>query len=197
MSVKRWGCFSISSKAPQRVGDVARGLRARQPLDVHAVTQEHPEAERSATASTAAPAPQAAAAAMEGSLLRLLHYTSHQLSASFDAHRQAEGLSVAQFRLYGWLRLQALTVEQLRQRAYLGARDADDTVAGLLERGHLSRDAAGVLTLTAAGRERADAVARRVAAFEADMFQGASEADMAATRRVLQALAERTAAMGT
>ena len=166
----------------------------------YAVTQEHPEAERSAAAGAASasvPVPDATAQAVQGSLLRLLHYTSHQMSASFDAQRQAEGLSVAQFRTYGWLRLQPLTVEQLRQRAYLGGRDADDTVAGLLERGHLSRDAAGVLTLTAAGRERADTVARRVAAFEAEMLQGASDADRAATRRVLQALAERTAALSS
>jgi len=151
----------------------------------YAVPQEHPDL---VEATAPAPAAEAAQEASEGSLLRLLHYGSNLMSARFDEHREAEGLTVAQLRIYGWLRTRPRTLEDLRQRAYLGGRDADDTVADLIERGHVHRDAAGCLSLTAAGRERAEASARRVAAFEAGWLQGIAPADIATARRVLGAL---------
>lgn len=155
----------------------------------YAATQEHPDVEQ--TPAVAAPQPASARDATEGSLMRLLHYTSHQMSAWFDEHREAEHLTVAQFRIYGWLRTQPRTLDQLKQLAYLGGRDADDTVADLLDRGHIARDDASVLHLTPSGRERADASARRVTAFEGERFQGISAAEIATTRRVLGVLADR------
>ncbi|MEN9888251.1 MAG: flavin reductase [Pseudomonadota bacterium] len=157
----------------------------------YAITQEHPGAEQ--TPSPAVVRSECPQDAIDGSLLRLLHYASNQMSSCFDAHRMIEGLNVAQFRFYGWLRTQSRSLEQLKQLTYLGSRDADDTVAVLTEKGHLSKDASGILQLTPAGRERAEAIARRVAAFEADLFQGLSEEDLATTRRVLGALAQRSA----
>lgn len=158
----------------------------------YAATQEHPCAVP-ASAAPAAPQPRVPDAA-EGSLMRLLHYASHQLSAWFDEQREAENLTVAQFRIYGWLRTQPRTLEQLKQLAYLGGRDADDAVADLLERGHLAADAGGALHLTPLGRERAEASARRVQAFEAQRVQGISAAELATTRRVLGLLAQRAPA---
>lgn len=158
----------------------------------YAVTQEHPGAVQSSSAVVSASA--GAVDATEGSLMRLLHYTSHQMSAWFDEHREAECLSVAQFRIYGWLRTLPRTLDQLKQLAYLGGRDADDAVADLLDRGHLTCDEAGVLSLTPVGRERADASARRVTAFEAERVRGISQAEIATTRRVLGLLAHRVAA---
>lgn len=157
----------------------------------YAITQEHPGAEQQTP-------PQALKRecpddAMDGSLLRLLHYTSNQMSSCFDAHRMIEGLTVAQFRFYGWLRTQARSIDQVKQLAYLGSRDADDTVKNLTDRGHLIQEDSGLLKLTPAGRERADAIASRVAVFEAELLQGLSEEDLAITRRVLGALAQRTA----
>jgi len=159
----------------------------------YAVPQEHPDLVEvsTGTAPSATACPQDAT---EGSLLRLLHYSSNLMSARFDEHREAEGLTVAQFRVYSWLRTQARTLEQLRQLAYLGGRDADDTVADLLERGHMVQDATGLLSLTALGRERADASARRVLAFEAGLLYGISQADIATARRVLGALVRHTVA---
>lgn len=157
----------------------------------YAITQEHPGAEQQSPAPVVRPeCPQDA---LDGSLLRLLHYTSNQMSACFDAHRLTEGLSVAQFRFYGWLRTQSRSLDQLKQLTYLGSRDADDTAALLTERGHLLKDETGVLQLTAAGRQRADAIASRVSAFEAELFEGLSEEDVAITRRVLGSLARRSA----
>lgn len=162
----------------------------------YAVTEEHPGAVQ--TSPNQAPSqPTCQVDAADGSLLRLLHYTSHQMSTWFDAHRLAEGLSVAQLRIYGWLRIQPRSLEQLKQLAYLGGRDADDTVAGMLDCGHLVQDRPGLFTLTPIGRERADAIARRVGVFEADIFQGLAAEDMAATRRVLGSLAERAVADAT
>lgn len=155
----------------------------------YAVTQEHPGAEQASPAPAARPAfPQDV---LDGSLLRLLHYTGHQMSACLDAHRQAEGLSVGQFRFYGWLRTQSRTLEELKRLAYMGARDADDTLALLSDRGHVSKDESGVLQLTPAGRQRADDIARRVAGFEASLVQGLSEEDMTVVRRALGSMAQR------
>ncbi|MDD2546357.1 MAG: flavin reductase [Burkholderiaceae bacterium] len=156
----------------------------------YAVTQEHPEALQ----ADAGAAPVAVAHDVSrGTILRLLHHTSNRMSQAFLGHRLAEGLSVAQFRIYGWLRDQAHTAEDLKRLAYLGGRDADDTLAGLCEQGQLTRDDAGCYHLTPAGRERAQAIVRHVEAFEAELLQEVSEADLAATRRVLGLLAERTA----
>ncbi len=158
----------------------------------YAVTQEHPGTVQADTAQ-APPQPTTPLDPDEGSFMRLLHYTSHQMSAWFDEHREEEGLSVAQFRIYGWLRTQARTLEQLKRLAYLGDRDAADTVADLLERGHIFRDDVGALSLTPSGRQRADASARRVAVFESRLFQGIPEADVAVTRRIMGMLVQRTA----
>lgn len=174
------------------VGKVQRYARfAGEPLlfaqGRYAVLDEHPGSADGPAASR----PSCPTDAAEGSLMRLLHYTSHQMSTWFDEHREAEGLTVAQFRIYGWLRTQARTLEELKGLAYLGGRDADDTVANLLERGHVEADGSGTLHLTVRGRERADASARRVSAFESDLFRDLSAEELAATRRVLGSLLQR------
>lgn len=157
----------------------------------YAVTQEHPDALVQADPN-AAPV-DVAYDVSRGTILRLLHYTSNRMSLAFMRHRVAESLSVAQFRIYGWLRDQSHTAEELKRLAYLGSRDTDDTLSGLCEQGQLSRDDAGRYCLTPAGRERALAIVQHVETFEAELLQGVSEADLAATRRVLGLLAERTA----
>lgn len=152
----------------------------------YAITEEHPGA------APAAPQPTAASDVAAGSLLRLLHFSSHQMSSKFEAEREAEGLTVAQFRVYSWLRTQPRTLAQLRQLSYLGGRDADDAIQELLDRGHVAKDASGTLSLTASGRVRADAIAPRVQTFERALLQGIPDADVAITRRVLDTLAQRT-----
>jgi flavin reductase (DIM6/NTAB) family NADH-FMN oxidoreductase RutF/DNA-binding MarR family transcriptional regulator len=157
----------------------------------YAVTQEHPGVVQAASVVATEPLPVRTLDVTEGSLMRLLHYTSHQMSAWFDEHREAENLTVAQFRIYGWLRTQPRTLDQIKQLAYLGGRDADDTIADFLDRKHIELDDVGLLHLTPIGRKRADASACRVTAFEAERFQGISEAEIATTRRVLGLLAYR------
>lgn len=154
----------------------------------YAVTQEHPEALQ--VDPNAAPV-SVAYDVSQGTILRLLHHTSNRMSQGFLGYRLAAGLSVAQFRIYGWLRDQPHTAEDLKRLTYLGSRDADDTLAGLCEQGQLTRDEAGCYHLTPAGRARAQAVMQDVEDFEANLLQGVSESDLAATRRVLGLIAER------
>lgn len=132
-----------------------------------------------------------------GSLLRLLHYSSNQMSAAFGRKREEAQLSVAELRLYGWLRPQPRTIEQLKHLAYLGGRDTEDTVASMLLRGDLRRDSSGLLSLTDKGRARADDMSVRVEQFEREMVNDLSAQDLAATRRVLGTLAQRANPQGS
>lgn len=179
------------------IGRVLRHARfAGEPLlftqGRYAVTQEHPDAthDSAAVAESGMEAPRGEAGR---TILRLLHATSAGMSQTFLQHRLAEGLSVAQFRIFGWLRHQPHSAEALRRLAYLGSRDADDTLAQMRELGLVLRDQAGLYHLTPLGRERAFAIVDQVRAFEAELLAGVCEADLAATRRVLGLLAERTA----
>lgn len=177
------------------IGRVERHARfAGEPLlftqGRYAVTQEHPEAQQ---ADPAAAPVTVSHDVSRGTILRLLHHTSNRMSQAFLRRRLAEGLSVAQFRIFGWLRDQPHTADSLRHLAYLGSRDCEDTLAGLCEQGQVMRDEAGCYHLTPAGRERAQSIGRHVEAFEAELLQEVPEADLAAARRVLGILAERTA----
>lgn len=149
----------------------------------YALGQERP----AAIGATPQPAPDCGGD--QKSLLRLLHVTSHEMSARFDEQRREAGLTVGQLRVYSWLRDHPRTLEQLQRVAYLGDNDAEDSLADLTERGHVMRDATGVYALTPAGRDAAAASRERVRQFEDTMFRGLPAADVAATRRVLELLA--------
>lgn len=159
----------------------------------YAVTQEHPDAlQMQATMNPIKP--EVAQDVSSGTILRLLHFTSQRMSQAFLGHRIAQGLSVAQFRIFGWLRTGAYSADALKRLAFLGSRDADDTLAAMLEQGSLRQDDSGAFHLTALGHERAQAIVRHVEAFESELMQGVPAEDLAATRRVLGLLAQRTGA---
>lgn len=145
----------------------------------YALGQEHPAAMR------ATPQPVPNSANEQKSLLRLLHVTSREMSSRFDEQRRNAGLTVGQFRIYSWLRDHPRTLEQLKRAAYLGDNEAEDSLADLMERGHVVRSADGVFELTPAGRDSATASAQRVRQFEDTLFRGLPAADVEATRRVL------------
>lgn len=151
----------------------------------YALTQEHP----AAMEAVAAQRPAAQCAGEECSLLRLLYFTSHEMSARFDDHRRDAGLTVGQLRIYGWLRSQPRTLDQLKRVTYLGDSGTEDSLAELMERGHVTRDANGVYSLTPVGRQAALASRERVRRFEEQTMQGIDPADLETTRRVLTALA--------
>jgi len=96
---------------------------------------------------------------------------------------------VGEFRIYGWLRNQPRTLEQLKRVTYLGDSDTEDALAEMMQRGHVARDAAGTYALTPAGRESSLVSRERVRRFEEEAIQGIAPADLEAARRVLVALA--------
>jgi flavin reductase (DIM6/NTAB) family NADH-FMN oxidoreductase RutF len=150
----------------------------------YALSQEHPAALQAAAQRTAVSGNDP-----ECSLLRLLYFTSHEMSERFDAHRRDAGLTVGQFRIYGWLRAQPRTLEQLKRVTYLGDSGTEDSLAELMERGHVTCDAGGTYSLTPAGRDKALASRERVRRFEEEAIRGIAPADLETTRRVLMALA--------
>lgn len=151
----------------------------------YALSQEHPAAVR----VTSQPQPQGTCE--EFSFLRSLHFTSHEMSEGFAEQRREAGLTVGVFRIYSWLRSQPRTLEQLQRLAYLGDRDTQDSMAELMERGHVVRDEDGTYALTPAGWEAAAASRQRVQLFEEQMLRGLPASDVEATRRVLAVLAQR------
>lgn len=152
----------------------------------YALSQEHPAAVR----ATSSPQPQPPGGDDECSFLRLLHFTSQEMSERFAEQRREAGLTVGVFRIYSWLRSQPRTVEKLQRLAYLGDRDTQDSMAELLERGHVVRDADGAYDLTPTGQDAAAASRRRVQLFEEQMLGGLPASDVEAARRVLTVLAQ-------
>lgn len=148
----------------------------------YALSQEHP------AAAQAAPQSQSRCAPDEFSLLRLLHFTSNEMSARFAEQRREAGLTVGVFRIYSWLRSQPRTLPQLQRLAYLGDRDTQDSVAELVERGHAVRDHNGAYALTPAGQLAAAASRQRVQLFEEQVLHELPAGDVETTRRVLSLL---------
>lgn len=151
----------------------------------YALSQEHPAAVR----ANASAQPQSPDAGDDCSLLRLLHFTSHEMSEHFAEQRREAGLTVGVFRIYSWLRSQPRTLEHLQRLAYLGDRDTQDSMVELVECGHVVREENGTYALTPRGLEAAAASRRRVQLFEEKMLLGLPASDIEATRRVLSALA--------
>lgn len=155
----------------------------------YAVTQDIQGAAPAADATATPPMLRPEVDIEHASWLRLLHYSSHELSACFEQHRREEGLNVAEFRIYSWLRASSHTLEELKHLTYLGERNAQDTLMELQLKGHVQRDDSGRYSLTDSGRQRADASARRVAAFEASLTRSLPAAEVSTTRKVLGRLA--------
>lgn len=156
----------------------------------YAVPQDIQDAVPTAGSPANPPAGGATIDVENASWLRLLHYSSHELSACFEDHRNEEGLSVAAFRLYSWLRSSPRTLEELKRLTYLGERNAQESLQELALKGHVRVDDTLRYSLTDLGRERADASARRVTAFEVSITQGLSAAEITTARKVLARLAQ-------
>lgn len=127
----------------------------------------------------------------DASLLRRLHYASQLMSSCFDRKRQELGLSVAEFRLYGWLRWHDMSEAELTECLYLGENELRDALSSLRERGHLVATSADTLALTPAGRAVSLGNIEHVRRFEEHLLQGVSADDMAAMQRVIDALVSR------
>lgn len=135
-----------------------------------------------------APASQPAAAERAApGLLRELIQASQRLSHDFESHRQALGLTIPTIRLLNSLSDGASCADELARATLLEQDELSDGLSALDQQG-LVRCAAGRLELTAAGDERRAAVAARADGYMKDRLEGLAESDIAAFRRVLQAI---------
>ena len=135
-------------------------------------------------------APQAAAAEApmaETPLMVMLLIAYQTLSEKFEAHRQAEGLTLAQSRTLAVLyqNPDGLSMPSLVRKAYLGIRDAEDAVAELAERSFVRRSADELLRLTDKGRECREAIMRRLHDFDVQQLAGLPGTEVDAIRRLL------------
>jgi len=150
------------------------------------VAQEHP-----ALAEVAPPSGQSAATELSDSeLLRQLIYASQRLSLDFESHRQALGLDMPMSRLLNRLLEGACDPAELGRSTYLEPEEVADGLAGLLQQGLVGRCGDGRLELSATGRERQAAIAGSAHHYMKDKLGQVAEADLAAFKRVLQALGQ-------
>lgn len=127
----------------------------------------------------------------EATLLRKLHLASQLMSSRFAELRALTGLSVAAFRVYGWLRLYGLSETELRKRLFVGDNELQEALACMQESGHLLRDDNGILSLTPAGKIQSDRNAEHVHAFESRLFDGVASEDIQATHATLSYMIEQ------
>ncbi|NRF72374.1 flavin reductase family protein [Aquincola sp. S2] len=155
----------------------------------YGVAVDHPGLKAPPTAATQAPV-------AETSLLVMLLFAYQALSEKFDAHRQAEGLTLAQSRVLAVLHRNpdGLTLASLVRQAYLGMRDAEDAVAELAERSLVQRCGGELLRLTDQGRERREALLRRLHEFDAQQLAGLPDTDIESIRGLLTHVIEGPAA---
>lgn len=127
----------------------------------------------------------------DATMLRQLHFSSQIMSSRFENVRVRSGDSVAEFRIYGWLRSQALLAHELHELLYLGDNEWQDALAELERRGHLLRQTNGMLSLTPAGIAHSETNAKYVQEFEASLFQNVTDEELRITRHVLAKMARR------
>ena len=138
----------------------------------------------------AAPQSQASATSelSDSELLRQLVYASQRLSLDFESHRQALGLTMPMSRLVNRLLEGACDPAELARATYLEAEEVADGLAGLMQQGLVRARDDGRLELSAAGQERQAAIAGSADHYMKDKLGQVAEADLAAFKRVLQAL---------
>jgi flavin reductase (DIM6/NTAB) family NADH-FMN oxidoreductase RutF/DNA-binding MarR family transcriptional regulator len=153
----------------------------------YAVTQRHPNVPSNRTAAASARVGED-----EGpSLPRLLSRASQRMSAQFQKHREALGLTVSSARVLNRLGSGPYGVEELEQLTYLGPEAVEDALADLVAQGYVVKNQAALYELTTSGRDKNAAVADRAAAFTQEKLTGLPESDIAAAKRVLMVLHDR------
>lgn len=122
------------------------------------------------------------------SFLKLLSLTQQHMSALFDEHRRALGVTPASTRVLTCLDESPCEWEALERATYLGREALEDTLSDLQGAGLAWRLPDGRYQLSEPGRAKRAAVAIRSAAFTQEKLRGISPDDIAAAQRVLQAL---------
>ncbi|WP_137892798.1 flavin reductase [Ramlibacter sp. 2FC] len=146
----------------------------------YGVAVDHPGLKASPEAAAVVPAENT-------SLMVLLLFAYQALSEQFEAHRKAEGLTLAQSRVLAVLYQgrDGLPMAELVRRAYLGVRDVEDAVADLADRSLLLRAPGQTLKLTAKGIACREAIMRHLHDFDLRQTSGLPAGEVEAVRRVL------------
>lgn len=125
-------------------------------------------------------------------VLPLLARSYAYLSGAFSEHHDAEDTTVNQTRVLAFLATRSgAPAEIIASFTFLGESAVKDAIARLLARGSIAPRPPGALVITPEGMDLLHRIVSRARAFEDEQLADLPEEDVAATRRVLRALAER------
>jgi flavin reductase (DIM6/NTAB) family NADH-FMN oxidoreductase RutF/DNA-binding MarR family transcriptional regulator len=155
----------------------------------YGIAEEHPDFMVSQTIAAPSAADQSK---QDLPLLPALFEAYRRMSARFDEHRTAEGVTVAEGRTLIVLhRNPTISMDMLVQATYLGQRDAEDAVAALIDRKFVQRDASERLSLTPDGVQRRLAIRERWVRFQEDQLRKIPAAEIEIARRTLIRLIDK------
>lgn len=122
-------------------------------------------------------------------LIPLIFEAHHLLSAKFDAHRAAEGLSASVARVVAVLHDHpGISLDVLARRTYLGTRDIEDALQELIEKKYVTGDRERGFFLTAAGTARRQAILKRWLDFQRSELRNISDSELGRASSVLSRL---------
>jgi flavin reductase (DIM6/NTAB) family NADH-FMN oxidoreductase RutF/DNA-binding MarR family transcriptional regulator len=149
----------------------------------YGIAEEHPDF---VAKETLASLPDKGVKRQELALLPALFEAYRSMSTRFDEHRAAEGVTVAEGRTLAILFARPdISMDELVQTSFLGQREAEDTVATLIERKLVRRDVLERLSLTVEGEKRRLAVRERWLRFQEDELRKIPAGDIEVVRRTL------------
>ena len=126
---------------------------------------------------------------LEDFLLPQLFRAYEHLSAAFEQHREAEGLTINQSRVLACLAANpGSSIEALSRLSYVGFQTTEDAISVLLAAGFAAMRPPAAIDITALGRSRLAGIVARARSFEAERLARIPAADAAALRRALAAL---------
>jgi flavin reductase (DIM6/NTAB) family NADH-FMN oxidoreductase RutF len=152
----------------------------------YAVTGSHPH-----LATQDAQTAEGVSEAGEVSFMRLLSVAFQRSSAQFDTERRLLGVTAHTTRILSHLVHGPCDARELEAATYLGPRALEDAVTELVRSGDIQALSDGRYALTEAGWQKVQRTAQRSQAFSQEKLKGLPAADIAAARRVLQALHAR------
>jgi 4-hydroxyphenylacetate 3-hydroxylase, reductase component len=124
--------------------------------------------------------------------LPLLVRSYAYLSGAFGEHHDAEGVDTNQSRVLAFLATcPGASTEAIAHVTFLGEAAVDDAIANLIAKGWVAPRPPGTLAITKEGLEGVRRITDRAHRFEEEQLAELDPADVAATRRVLLALASR------
>ena len=124
--------------------------------------------------------------------LPLLARAYAYLSDAFSEHHRAEGVDTAQSRVLAFLATgSCASAQAIAARTFLGENAVQDALAKLVAGNYVAPRPPGALAITESGLALLGRIVAAEHAFEAEKLADLPPADVAATRRVLKALAAR------